>query len=128
MARPTNHYSSRAALETRVDYVEGKLDAAIIDLKESINETRKDLKESRKDFKESMLQMESRHNEAIKDNKEAMLQIENRHQANFTDLKASLDRFVAKTESSRRWSIGLIITIAIAAIGYILTNGIQIQF
>ena len=96
MASQTRNYNSREALLTRVDYIEGKLDAAIKDFKESTNETRRD-------FKESMQQMEAR------------------HQANFTELKS-------KAESSRRWSIGTVVTIALAVIGFILTNGFQISF
>ena len=73
-ARAMRHRTySRSALETRVDYVEGKLDEAIKDLKE-----------------------------AIKDNKEA------------------LDKVVAKAESSRRWAIGTVITIAVAVIGFLI--------
>ena len=109
MARLARHYS-REALETRVDYVEGKLDAAIIDLKEAINESRKEFKEaineSKKEFKES-----------------------------HKELKESLEKIVAKAESSRRWSIGIVITIAItvigfmaSVIGFLITNGFQIQF
>ena len=98
MARQARHYNSREALLTRVDYVEGKLDEAIKDLKESINETRKDLKE------------------AIRDNKQAMLQMER-------ELKTTLEKTVDKAESSRRWAIGSVITIAVAVIGFLLTNG-----
>ena len=61
--------------------------------------------------------VESRLDEAIRDNKEAIQQ-----------LKSSLDIFIAKSESSKRWSIGLVITVAIAIIGFILANGFQIQF
>ena len=87
---------NKSALETRVDYVETKLDSTI------------------KDFKEAMQQME------------------NRHQVNFSKLEASLDKVVAKAESSRRWSIGTVVTIAITVIGslvtfiiFLLTNGFQ---
>ena len=120
---------SRSALETRVDYVEGKLDAAILDLKDSINESRKELRESlnesRKEFKEAMQQMESRHQANFQ-------QMEARHQANFSRLETSLDKIVTKAESSRRWSIGIVVSIAIAVIGalvtfiiFLLNNGFQ---
>ena len=88
----------KSALETRVDYVEGKLDLAI------------------KDFKEAMLQME------------------NRHQASHAELKSSLEKFVSKAESSRRWAIGTAVTIALAVIGslvsfivFLFTNGFQVS-
>ena len=71
-------------------------------------ETRVDYVESRLDEAISSLK------EAIRDNKEAIQQ-----------LKSSFDIFIAKAESSRRWSIGLIITVSLAVIGFILTNGFQ---
>ena len=76
-------------------------------------ETRIDYVESRldetiKDFKE-----------AIKDNKQAMQQMEK-------ELKATLEKSINKAESSRRWAIGSVFTVAIAVIGFILTNGFQI--
>ena len=89
----------KSALETRVDYVESRLD-------ESIN-----------NFKEAITKSENSFKEAIRDNKEAIQQ-----------LKSSFDVFMAKAESSRRWSIGLVITVAMAVIGFILTNGFQISF
>ena len=96
----------RPAIETRVDYVESRLDEAISSLKE-----------------------------AVRDNKEAMQQMENRHQASFAELKSSLEKIVSKAESSRRWAIGTVITIAVAVIGFmltvigfLLTNGFQVQF
>ena len=49
MARHTRHYSSREALETRIDYVEGKLDAAILDLKEAIQQSEARLKADREE-------------------------------------------------------------------------------
>ena len=86
----------KSALKTRVDYVEFKVDDAIIS------------------FKEALQQMEAR------------------HQANFSELKSSLEKVVSKAESSRRWAIGTVITIAIAVIGslvtfiiFLLTNGFQ---
>ena len=97
----------KSALETRVDYVESKLDESINSLKEAIAKSENGFKE------------------ALRDNKEAMQQMENRHQANFTELKASLQKTIAKTESSRRWAIGAFITIAVAVIGFLLTNGFQ---
>ena len=118
MARQARLYG-REALETRTDYVEGKMDAAILDLKESINE-------SRREFKESI-------NESRKEFKESMQQMETRHQANFARLETSLDKVVAKAESSRRWSIGIVVTIALAVIGllvsfiiFLFTNGFQV--
>ena len=105
MARQTRQYGGREALETRVDYVEGNLDKAIAN------------------FKEAMLQMESRYKESIADIKEMV-----------KDNKDSLDKVVAKAESSRRWAIGTVVTIAIAVIGslvtfivFLLTNGFQVQ-
>ena len=123
MARQARHYNSREALLTRVDYVEGKQDEAITSLKE-VNSR---LGETIKDFKESL-------NESRKEFREAMQQMELRHQANLTRLENSLDKVVDKAESSRRWSIGIVVTIAIAVIGslvtfiyFLLNNGFQIS-
>ena len=96
----------KSALETRVDYVESKLDDTIKDFREAITK-------SENNFKEAITKSESSFKEAIKDNKEAIQQ-----------LKSSFDVFMAKAESSRRWSIGLVITIAVAVIGFLLTNGL----
>ena len=71
------------------------------------------LDESINSFKEAIRD----NKEAIRENKEALQQFIN-----------SFDKFINKVESSRRWSIGMVITIAIALIGFIITNGIQIQF
>ena len=110
--------SSNAVLETRIDYIESRLDEAISSLKEAI----RDNKEAIRDNKEAMLQMESRHRESIADIKEMV-----------KDNKEALEKVVIKTESSRRWSIGIVITIAITVIGFMasvlgfmLTNGFQI--
>ena len=112
----------RPALETRVDYVESKLDESIARFDES-----------RKDFKEAMQKLESKFDESRKDFKEAMQQMENRHQANFSRLETSLDKVIIKAESSRRWAIGTVVTIAIAVIGslvtfivFLLNNGFQV--
>ena len=112
----------KSALETRVDYVESKLDDTINNFKEAMLNSESRLDVAIKDFKESMQQMESRHKESIADIKEMV-----------RDNKISLERIVAKTESSRRWSIGIVISIAvavigflIAAIGFLLTNGFQV--
>ena len=94
----------RSALETRVDYVEGNLDKAITSFKEANARSESRLDGTIKDFKE-----------AIKDNKQAMQQMER-------DLKATLEKSIDKAESSRRWAIGSVITVAIAIIGFILTN------
>ena len=76
----------------------------------SVFETRVDYVESRLDEAISSLK------EAIRDNKEA------------------LEKVVAKAESSRRWAIGTVVSIAIAVIGslvtfiiFLLTNGFQMQ-
>ena len=95
--------NSSAVLETRLDYVESKLDESI------------------KSFKEAMQQMEHRHQVNIQ-------QMEHRHQESFAELKSYIEKIISKAESSRRWSIGLVITISVAIIGFILTNGLQIQF
>ena len=89
----------KSALETRVDYVESRLDETIGNFKDAIT----DLKE------------------AIRDNKEATQHMEK-------ELKATLEKSMAKAESSKRWAITLVITVALAVIGFILTNGFQIQF
>ena len=114
MARQARQYGSREALETRVDYVESKLDETI------------------KDFKEAIARSDLRYEESRKEFKEAMLQMENRHQASFSKLETSLDKVVTKAESSRRWAIGTVISIAIAVIGslvtfiiFLLNNGFQ---
>ena len=86
----------KSAVETRVDYVESKLDDTIKDFKEA-------MQKSENSFKELMQQMESR------------------HQANFARLEASLDKIESKAESSRRWAIGIVVTIAIAVIGFMMT-------
>ena len=98
----------KSALETRVDYVEGNLEKVIASFKDAIARLDSRLDETIKDFKE-----------AIKDNKEAI-----------RDNKEALEKVVVKTESSRRWAIGTVITIAIAVIGslvtfivFLLTNG-----
>ena len=101
----------RSTLETRFDYIESRLDDTIGNFKDAIT----DLKE------------------AIRDSKEAMQQMENRHQLSFMELKNSLEKVVSKAESSRRWAIGTLVTIAIAVIGFmltvigfLLTNGFQV--
>ena len=81
----------KSALETRIDYVESKLD------------------------------------ESIGSFKEAMLRMESRHQANFAELKISLEKAIAKAESSRNWVVGPVITVALTIIGIMLANGLQIQ-
>ena len=91
-----NRTYGKSALETRVDYVESKLDDTIKDFREA-------MQKSDKDFREFMQQME------------------NRHQVNFAELKNSLEKIESKAESSRRWSIGIIVTIAVAVIGFMLT-------
>ena len=70
--------------------------------------------------------VESRLDDTINSFKDAMQQMENRHQTNFTELKATLDMSIAKAESSRRWVAGLVITVALTIIGFVLTNGFQI--
>ena len=120
----------RSSLETRVDYVESKLDDTINNFKEAMqkleskhDESRRDLKEAIRDYKEAMQQMESRHKESVADIKEMV-----------RDNKASLEKVVSKAESSRRWAIGTVVTIAVAvigflaaAVGFLLTNGFQVQ-
>ena len=103
MARQARHYNSREALETRVDYVEGNLDKAITSFKEANARFESRLDETIKDFKEAIIKSENSLKEAIKDNKEA------------------LEKVVAKAESSRRWAIGTVISIAIAVIGSLVT-------
>ena len=58
--------------------------------------------------------------EAIRDNKEALQQLK-------SSFETSLAKTEAKAESSRRWSIGLVVTVALATISFMLTNGFQIQ-
>ena len=123
--------NSSAALRTRVDYVEVNLDRSIARLDEAIarrdaryDEAIKDLREfiarlesrydskfdqARKDFKEEMQQMESRHKEAMADSKDMV-----------RENKASLEKAIAKAESSRNWVVGFVITVAVAIIGFIL--------
>ena len=80
--------------------------------------------EVRVDYVESKLDEAIRDlKEAIRDNKEAI-----------RDNKEALDKVVAKAESSRRWAIGTVVTIAIAVIGslvsfivFLFANGIQLQ-
>ena len=124
----------KPALETRVDYVESRLDDTINNFKEAMQKSEARLDDTINNFKEAMRKSEARLDEsisslkeAIRDNREAMHQMENRHQANFTELRASLERSIAKAESSRRWTIGSVITVALAIIGFIITNGFQIQ-
>ena len=74
-----------------------------------------------KDFKEAIAKSESRLDVTTKDLKETMLQMENRHQVNFAELKNSLEKVVSQAESSRRWAIGTMVTIAVAVIGFLLT-------
>ena len=90
--------NNNAVLKTRIGYVESKLDETIGNFKEAVA----DLKE------------------AIRDNKQAMQQMEN-------ELKATLKESITKAESSKRWAVTLVITVAIAVIGFILINGFQIQ-
>ena len=113
--------NSSAVLETRIDYVESRLDDTINNFKEAMQKSESKLDESISSLKEAITKSESNF-------KEAMQQMENRHQANFTELKSSLEKSIAKAESLRRWVVGLVITVAVAVIGFILTNGFQIQF
>ena len=110
----------RTVLETRVEYVEGKLDDTIRDFKEAVA-----------DLKGAMLQMENRHQANFQQmearHQANFQQMEARHQANFTELKGSLDKSIAKAETSKNWVIGLVITVAIAVIGFILMNGVPFQ-
>ena len=117
MARQVRHFSGREAIETRVDYIEGKLDAAIKDFKEAMQQM-----ESR--HKEGMQQMESRHKEGMADIKEAMADTK----AMVKENKEALEKAISKAESSKNWVIGLVITVAIAFVGFILNymNIIQI--
>ena len=131
MARPANYYGSR--VETRLGYMEGKLDAAIIDLKEANAKLDSKHDDTIKDFRESMRQMESRLKEAVRDNKESMQQMESRLNEAVRDNKEALEKLVDKTESSRRWSIGIVVSIAITVIGslvtfiiFLFTNGFQV--
>ena len=112
----------KSAVETRVDYVESRLDDTINNFKEAMQKSESRLDDTIKDFKETMQQMELRHKESIADIKEMV-----------RDNKASLEKVVAKAESSRRWSIGIVVTIAITVIGFmisiiifLLTNGFQV--
>ena len=109
MARQARHYGSREVLDTRVDYVESKLDETINSFKEALSKSESRLDETIKDFKEAMQQMESRHKEANADIKEMV-----------RDNRASLEKAIAKAESSRNWVVGFVITVAIAIIGFIL--------
>ena len=94
----------KSAMETRVDYVEGKLDDTINNFKEAMLKSESRLDETIKDFKE-----------AIKDNRQVMQQMEK-------ELKTTLEKSIDKAESSKRWAIGSVIAVAIAIIGFILTN------
>ena len=115
MARQARHYYSREALATRVDYVESRLDESVNSLKEAVKEIKESLAKSEIDRKEEMKKMDLRRKE------------EN------ADFKDALEKVVARAESSRRWSIGIVISIAIAVIGFmlmvtvfLLTNGFQV--
>ena len=122
MARQARHYNSREALATRVDYVESRLDESVNSLKEAMKEIKESLAKSEVDRKEEMRQMDLRRKEEI-----AELKVEVR------DNKVALEKIVARAESSRRWSIGIVVSIAIAVIGFmltvivfLLTNGFQV--
>ena len=115
MTRQARHYYSREALSTRVDYVESRLDESINSLKEAVKEIKESLSKSEIDRKEEMKQMDLRRRE------------EN------AELKEAMEKIVARAESSRRWSIGIVVSIAIAVIGFMLTvivflftNGFQV--
>ena len=139
MTRQRRQYGSREALETRVDYVEGNLEKAIARSDARFDETTRN-------FKEALALSEARFNESNRSLKEAvadlketnkeirlsMREMETRNQAYFVRLEMRLDKFVDKAESSRRWSIGIVVTIAIAVIGslvtfiiFLLNNGFQ---
>ena len=76
--------------------------------------------------------METRHQESFQQmetmNQANFQQREAKYQTNFTELKITLEKSMAKAESSKRWAIGLVITVALAFIGFILTEGFQFQF
>ena len=113
--------NSSAVLETRLDYVESKLDESISSFKEAMQQMENRHQINFQQMENRYQQMENRHQESFR-------QMENRHQESFAELKSYIEKIISKAESSRRWSIGLVITISVAIIGFILTNGFQIQF
>ena len=112
---------SKSAFDTRVDYVESKLDESIHNFKEAMQKSESGLKEMMQKSESGLKEMMAEIKETVRDNKEAMRQIEIRGQANYTELKASLEKMVEKAESSRRWAIGIVVTVAIAVIGSLIT-------
>ena len=98
------------------------------DLTELRKETKADLADFRKETKADLAdfrrEIKADFAELRRETKEAMQQIESRHQANFVELKVTLEKAITKAESSKHWAIGLIFTVAIAAVGFILTSGI----
>ena len=83
--------------------MEGNLEKAIERFDSRLDEAIRSFKEANADIKE-----------AIRDNKESINETRK-------DFKEALDKVVTKAESSRRWAIGTVISIAIAVIGALVT-------
>ena len=127
MARQARHYSSREALTIKVDYVESKLDESVNSLKDVLKDIKETIAKSEIDFKEEMQQMDLRRKEEITELKTELKEV-------VRDNKAAMEKLIDRAESSRRWSIGIVVSIAITVIGFMFTaiifllnNGFQVQ-
>ena len=127
MARQARHYSGREALETRVDYVEGKLDAAIASFKEVNAEIKEMIKQSEARLETDRLASERRQEATEKRLEAERIAAEYRI---LTDRETFERRFVEERKEwreTKRWLyinfggvIAILITIALATYGFIL--------